>query len=90
MPAAAAWISILGPQIYHWDMEFEHGPRVGAPGSGGPLWENGKHGFCKERWELWRKGFGAIAEMGGDLSENVRASARQAEKTMREIEMTSA
>ena len=87
MPAAAAWISILGPQVYHWDKEFEHGPRVGAPGKGGPLWENGKHGFCKERWELWRKSFGAIAETGGDLSEDVRSCARQAGKTMKEIEM---
>lgn len=26
MPAAAAWISTLGPQIYYWDEEFEHGP----------------------------------------------------------------
>lgn len=87
VPAAAAWISILGRQIYRWDREFEHGPKVGAPGRGGPLWGDKKHGFCKERWELWRKRFGEIAKMEGNLNEDVRTSARQAEKTMRDIEM---
>jgi len=37
LPAAAAWISVAGAHIYGWDEEFPHGPKVGAPGSGGPL-----------------------------------------------------
>lgn len=87
IPAAAAWIEVLGVEIYEWDEEFEHGPLVGAPGRGGPLW-NGIHGFCKERWELWRDRFGEVARMEDvpGLGEQTRIIAREAEMMMGQIE----
>lgn len=87
IPAAAAWIEILGVEIYEWDEEFEHGPLVGARGKGGPLWK-GEHGFCKGRWVLWRERFGEMARMEGvpGLGEQARVTAREAELVMREIE----
>ncbi|KAL5001797.1 hypothetical protein BDV10DRAFT_138493 [Aspergillus recurvatus] len=85
IPAAAAWIETLGVEIYNWDEEFESGPKVGARGKGGPLW-NGKHGFCKGRWELWRKRFGEVSRMEGELAEGVRKVAQDAETMMKEIE----
>ncbi|RHZ61818.1 DUF3632 domain-containing protein [Aspergillus thermomutatus] len=84
IPAAAAWIEVLGVEIYEWDEEFESGPLVGAPGRGGPLWK-GKHGFCKERWKLWRERFGEAAKKE-DESEEVRRVAEEAELMMKEIE----
>ncbi|KAL6234503.1 hypothetical protein BDW75DRAFT_212083 [Aspergillus navahoensis] len=85
IPAAASWIETLGVEIYKWDEEFESGPKVGARGKGGPLWD-GKHGFCKERWELWRKRFGEISRMEGELVEGLRKIALDAETMMKEIE----
>jgi len=86
LPAAAAWISIAGVQMYGWDEEFPHGPKVGAPGSGGPLW-NGKHGFCKERWHLWSRRFGELASSDSDkITDDLRTIAKQAETRMAEIE----
>jgi hypothetical protein len=41
--------------MYSWDHEFEHSALM-APGSGGLLW-SGKHGFCRERWNLWHERF---------------------------------
>lgn len=84
IPAAASWIEVLGAEIYEWDEEYESGPLVGAPGSGGPLWK-GKHGFCKERWKLWRDRFGEAARKE-DESEQVRRVAGEAELMMKEIE----
>jgi hypothetical protein len=84
IPAAAAWIEVLGAEIYEWDEEYESGRLIGAPGSGGPLWK-GKHGFCKERWKLWRERFGEAARKE-DESEHVRRVAREAELMMKEIE----
>ncbi|KAJ5117119.1 Protein of unknown function DUF3632 [Penicillium atrosanguineum] len=59
IPAAAAWISTLGVEIYEWDEDF-NGHAGSAPGRGGPLWK-GKHGFCKGQMaalegEIWRVG----------------------------------
>jgi len=86
LPAAAAWISVAGAQIYGWDEEFSHGPKVGAPGSSGPLW-NGKHGLCKERWQLWGKRFGELTSSESDqITDDLRIVARHAEARMAEIE----
>jgi len=49
--AAAAISEIAGEKLQRWDFEFESGPLIGDLGAGGPLWD-GKHGFCKKRWEL--------------------------------------
>lgn len=83
--AAAIWIEILGVEIYAWDEEFERGPKIGARGRGGPLWK-GKHGFCEERWDLWRRRFGELARMEGKLGEEVRTTASEAEQMMKDIE----
>ncbi|CEN59237.1 hypothetical protein ASPCAL01689 [Aspergillus calidoustus] len=83
VPAAAAWIEVLGVEIYEWEEEFPSGGNR-APGKGGPLWE-GKHGFCKGRWGLWRERFGDMAR-GGRVSESVRKVAGDAEVMMKEIE----
>ena len=79
IPAAAAWVSILGADIYQWNEGFD-----GALGKGGSLWK-GQHGFCKERWQFWKGRFGelAIIEVLGD---EVRTAARDAQRTMEEIE----
>ncbi|KAL3485262.1 hypothetical protein BJX62DRAFT_247710 [Aspergillus germanicus] len=84
VPAAAAWIEVLGVEIYDWEEEFPSGGNRGAPGRGGPLWE-GKHGFCKGRWGLWRERFGGLARAEG-VSEPVRNVAGDAEVIMNEIE----
>lgn len=85
IPAAAAWIETLGVEIYNWEEEYESGPKIGARGKGGPLWD-GKHGFCKGRWKLWRERFGEVARMDGELAEGVRKTAQDGETMMKEIE----
>ncbi|KAL3444700.1 hypothetical protein BJX65DRAFT_319863 [Aspergillus insuetus] len=84
VPAAAVWIEVLGVEVYEWEEEFPSGGNWGAPGRGGPLWE-GKHGFCKGRWGLWRERFGGLARADG-VSESVRKVAGDAEVIMKEIE----
>ncbi|KAJ5780043.1 hypothetical protein N7457_005203 [Penicillium paradoxum] len=84
IPAAAAWIDILGAELYSWDEDFD-GDSGGALGKGGPLWK-GKHGFCQERWQLWRERFGEVAGMEAEIGDAVRASARETERTMYGIE----
>ncbi|KAL2829536.1 hypothetical protein BDW59DRAFT_178477 [Aspergillus cavernicola] len=84
IPAAAAWIEVLGVEIYDWEEEYESGPEFGARGRGGPLWE-GKHGFSKGRWKLWRERFGEFSRKE-DESAEVRRIAEEAELMMKEIE----
>ena len=84
IPSAAAWISILGVEIYEWDEDLS-GYAGMRPGMGGPLWK-GKHGFCKERWQLWRERFGEVARMSGEIGDDARTAAREAEQMMWEIE----
>lgn len=77
VPAAAAWIEILGAEIYEWDEEDM---------KGGPLWK-GEHSFCEERWRFWQERFGEVASMDNELlGEEARTAAREAELMMREIE----
>jgi hypothetical protein len=81
--AAAEISEIAGEKIRHWDFEFESGPFIGDMGAGGPLWD-GKHGFCKGRWELWQRRF---FELSADtteplLSDRAREKARMAGETM--------
>jgi hypothetical protein len=83
---AAIWIEIVGVRIYGFNREFEHGPGKNDPGRGGPLWD-GKHGFCVERWKLWRRRFVEVGKMDGEeLAEEVRVVAREAETRMNKIE----
>lgn len=78
--AAAELVKIAGHLIRHWDFEYEFGPLDGDPGAGGALW-NGKHGFCKGRWELWKRRFIEVS-FEEELSDEVRACAKTASETM--------
>ncbi|OQE40924.1 hypothetical protein PENCOP_c005G02385 [Penicillium coprophilum] len=80
IPAAAAWISILGADIYKWNERFD-----GALGKGGPLWK-GQHGFCKERWQLWKERFGELVTIEAEIRDEVRTAAKDAKRRMEEIE----
>lgn len=90
IPAAAEWVRVMGAQMYQWDREYKSGSIHGAPGRGGPLWD-GKHGFCKERWALWRRRFDELAASEeSELDEETRAIARQAATQMAQVESRSA
>ena len=85
VPAVAAWISVVGSEMYGWENEWQQGRTTGAPGRGGPLWI-GKHGFCRERWVLWRRRLVEVAEVDDGLSTDVRSAAGQAAMKIKEIE----
>lgn len=84
IPAAAAWIEVLGAEIYEWDGDYGSARLAGASGGGGLLWK-GRHGFSKERWKLWRERFGETARKE-DEPEQVKKVAEEAELMMKEIE----
>jgi len=84
IPAAAIWISILGSQIYASTEEYAPSAQGGQPGLGGPLWK-GKHGFCPERWNLWKQRFGEISHQTG-IDGGTRGEALQAAIRMSDIE----
>ena len=77
IPAAAAWILNAGAKLYCLDTEMQYGGIHGDPGGGGPLWR-GQHGFCPERWQLWRRRFGELCS-SYTLSEGTRQMAKLAE-----------
>lgn len=85
IPAAAAWIRVTGDQVYSWDHEY---PRK-APCKGGPLWQ-GKHGFCHERWQLWRSRFQFLGTQDHVLDPETRRIAKEAADRMASIERESA
>jgi hypothetical protein len=82
--AAAKLVEIAGSIIHEWDFEFESGPLIGDKGSGGALWD-GKHGFCKGRWELWKRRFFEISDEGS-FGDEVGDCARKAGEAMAEID----
>ncbi len=84
IPAAVAWVSILGPEMYSWDYEFPYGVNLSDRGRGGPLW-NGQHGFCKERWTLWKQRFTELSS-SSELSEDLRKLAAEGATKMGEAE----
>ena len=84
IPTALAWLSLSGPQICTWDKEFLISPTKGDRGRGGPLW-SGQHGFCKERWKLWKRRFGELSS-SIELSEDLRKLAGECVATMTEVE----
>jgi hypothetical protein len=83
IPAAVALVEVVGELMYSWDHEFEHSALM-APGSGGPLW-SGKHGFCRERWNLWRRRFIELSCDDG-LEGKYRDGTRKAAHVMSAIE----
>jgi hypothetical protein len=85
IPSAAVWIFAAGKQIY--EREYDLTPKSkmeGNPGKGGPLWE-GKPEFSKQRWALWKKRFGELADMEG-LTEEVKSIAKEATEAMDRID----
>ena len=85
LTAAVGWVSIAGPQIYARDYEFPYGGNLGDRGRGGPLW-NGKHGFCKERWALWKQRFVELSSPSSGLSESLRNLCSEGAAKMVEVE----
>lgn len=84
LSGAAVWIEIAGEQLYALEKEFAHGGNQGRPGLGGPLWD-GMYGFCGERWALWRRRFGELADES-ELENELRDLSARAEARMKEIE----
>jgi hypothetical protein len=82
--AATKLVEIAGSIIYEWDIEFESGPLIGDKGRGGKLWD-GKHGFCKGRWELWKRRFFEISA-DGSFGDKVEDCARKAGEVMAKID----
>ncbi|GAD99532.1 hypothetical protein PVAR5_8247 [Paecilomyces variotii No. 5] len=76
VPAAAAWIEILGEEIYEWD---------DAMNTRGPLWI-GQRRFCEERWSFWHKRFMELAHMDEGIGEAARTAARKAAEIMEDIQ----
>ncbi|KAK3671616.1 hypothetical protein LTR78_008539 [Recurvomyces mirabilis] len=84
VPGAAVWIEIAGEHLFGMEKEFPHGGNQGRPGLGGPLWD-GMYGFCGERWALWRRRFGELAD-ASELEHELRDLSSRAEAKMKEIE----
>jgi hypothetical protein len=85
VPAAAVWVFALGKELYQREIDLTPKSKLhGRPALGGPLWKGGQE-FSKERWALWKKRFGEVAEMEG-LSEEVRGIAREAFGVMDDCE----
>lgn len=86
-PAAAVWVFALGKKLYRKEEDLTPtSPNQGNPAKGGKLWE-GKPGFSKERWALWKKRFGEISQME-EVSEETRKVAAKAFDAMNEAEQS--
>ena len=83
IPAAVRLVEVAGQLMYSWDHGFEHSA-LAASGSGGPLW-GGKHGFCRERWDLWHQRFDALS-IEDWLDGRYRTEAKKAADAMLAIE----
>ena len=82
--AAAQWIFHAGERLYDSKQVWEHGPLIGDPASGGPLW-SGKRGFCKERWALWKRRFQLIVK-DSNVPQRTQVVAEEAARRMVAIE----
>ena len=85
IPSAVAWVTVMGSDIYTWNKEFPYGGRLGDRGKGGALWE-GKHGFCVERWQLWKRRFGELSR-STELSDELRGLAEEGAVKMNKVEI---
>ncbi|KAF2431420.1 hypothetical protein EJ08DRAFT_187091 [Tothia fuscella] len=86
VPAAAAWISVLGRQLYdrNEDLTSKDPKRQGNPGAGGKVYK-GPTAFCRERWDFWTQAFQDISERQ-DVKQTTREAADRAAKEMIVVE----
>lgn len=84
VPAAAQWIFHAGRAIFACDEQVEPSPQGGDPMRGGALW-NGKSGFSKERWSLWKKRFEWVQGVG-TLAASTKEMAKEVVEAMEQIE----
>ena len=82
--AACAWVEHAGEFLYQCQESWEKDPLKGDPAKGGPLWE-GKSGFCRERWSLWRERMGELSKEK-DLQVETREAAKGAAERMGQLE----
>lgn len=87
VPAAAQWIFHAGRVLFTCQEEILPTSKGGDPMRGGTLW-NGKHGFCQERWGLWKKRFEWVQGVDG-LDAYTKEVARNAVEEMEKIEKDS-
>ena len=84
LPASAMWVLFAGRQLHDSEQEWPAHPLKGDPAMGGPHW-NGKSGFCKERWALWKTMFDSITRRS-DTNEATKGFAADAVTAMDAIE----
>ena len=84
VPAAAQWMLHAGQTIFECDDEMIPHPQLGDWYKGGQLWD-GKHGFCPERWAVWKRRFVQIRDIP-DLDEETKRWASEAEKAMNVVD----
>ncbi|KAF2005226.1 hypothetical protein P154DRAFT_530882 [Amniculicola lignicola CBS 123094] len=77
IPAASAWVLIMGKEIYRKEEDLTpKSKNEGNPAKGGELWA-GRPEFSKDRWVLWKKRFQEISQMQ-EIAEDTRKSAKEA------------
>lgn len=88
---AAAWITIAGPNLYHYsksntDYEGEDVSPwwIGGTYGGMVMWEK-RDGFSIERWTFWRDRFQEFSQLQS-ASEEARKQAGEATQTILAIE----
>ncbi|KAI9677080.1 MAG: hypothetical protein M1817_006919 [Caeruleum heppii] len=84
VPGSAVWIYYAGNQLFESDEIWEPGLGDGDPAKGGSLWD-GERGFCRERWNLWRRRFQAVVEYV-EVPQETRDFASKAVLEMKRIE----
>ena len=87
VPGAAMWIFYAGERMYQSDREWQppYYDRFAMHLAKGSFYWNGKNGFCRERWQVWKLGFEEVTEME-QVYEETREFAAKAAQQMREIE----
>ena len=84
VPTAAQWIFHAGRALFTCEDQIEPSPNRGNPMKGGALW-GGKSGFCRERWDLWKKRFEWVQGVT-TLEASTKEAAKKAVEAMEQIE----
>lgn len=83
------WMLYAGEHIFKSERERieDLEDTVGLKIEAHPWWDNEqRNGFSRERWDLWKSRFGAVAGMD-DISMETKELARQAVVCMGRVEM---